>query len=257
MRHNPLNTDTDMEMNQETLEKMKRMNLHGMHSSFRSSLENFSHDNMTNDQFISWLVTSEWDDRCSRSIERLIKNASFRYNAAVEEIDYNTDRGLDRNLMQRLAQLTFVDESRDLLVTGSTGTGKSYIVTALGIRACRKGKRVLYASTGRLLGQLKAARAKGNILREMRRIEHTDMLILDDFCLHPFDAASRALLMDLVEDRHGKRSTVVTSQIPVAGWYEAIGDRTLADAILDRIVHRAIRIELHGESLRKMKSKDF
>ena len=187
-------------------------------------------------------------------IARLIKNASFRYNASIEEIDYSIDRGLDKNLMDRLADLSFVRESRDLFITGSTGTGKSYIATALGMRACQKGMRVMYANTYRLMGRLKLAKAKGDIIKELKRIEKMDVLIMEDFCMHPFDSGSRMSLMDIIEDRYGKKTTILTSQVPVKNWYDLIGDKTVADAILDRLVHNALRIELRGESLRKLLS---
>ncbi len=243
-----------MDMNKETLERMRQMRLLGMYSAFKSSLEGYSSDSLTNDQFVSWLISNEWDDRCNKVIQRLIKNASFRYAASMEEIDYTIDRGLDKNLMDRLADLSFVRESRDLFITGSTGTGKSYIATALGMKACQKGMRVMYANTYRLMGKLKLAKAKGDIIKELKRIEKTDVLIMEDFCMHPFDAGARMSLMDIIEDRYGKKTTILTSQVPVKNWYDLIGDKTVADAILDRLVHNALRIELKGESLRKLLS---
>lgn len=244
-----------MEMNQETLEKMRQMRLLGMYNAFKTSMDSFKAETMTTDQFVSWLISNEWDDRCNRMIERLIKQASFRYKASLEQIDYSLDRGLDRNQLQRLAELSFVKEAKDLFVTGSAGTGKSYIATALGYRACQKGLKVLYANTARLMGQLKVAKAKGTILQELKKIERMDLLILDDFGIQPFDAGGRSNLMDIIEDRHGKSSTLITSQVPVKDWYDIIGERTIADAVLDRIVHQAIRVKLLGESLRKMQSK--
>lgn len=244
-----------MEMNQETLEKMRQMRLSGMYNAFRTSMDSFKAESMTTDQFVSWLVTSEWDERCNRMIERLIKQANFRYKAYMEEMDYGIERGLDRNLLERLAELTFVKENKDLFITGSSGTGKSYIATALGYRACQKEMKVLYANTAKLMGQLKVAKAKGSILQELKKIERTDLLILDDFGIQPFDNGARMNLMDIIEDRHGKKSTLITSQLPVNGWYEIIGEKTIADAVLDRIVHQAIRIELHGDSIRKLQCK--
>ena len=244
-----------MEMNQETLEKMRQTRLQGMYNAFKTSMESFKTESMTTDQFVAWLVSNEWDDRCNRMIERLITQASFRYKASLEEVDYSLERGLERNLLERLAELSFVKESRDLFITGSSGTGKSYIATALGYRACQKGMKVLYANTARLMGQLKMAKAKGTILQELKKIERADLLVLDDFGIQPFDAGGRMNLMDIVEDRHGKKSTLITSQVPVKDWYDIIGEKTIADAVLDRIVHQAIRIELHGDSIRKLQAK--
>ena len=138
-------------------------------------------------------------------------------------------------------------------MTGSTGTGKSYLACALGNQACSKGHKVGYANTTRLLTQLKMAKADGSAIKEMLRLEKLDVLILDDFGIQLLDVQSRMPLMELIEDRHGKKSTIITSQLPVSAWYEIIGDHTLADAILDRIVHDAHRIELQGESLRKQR----
>lgn len=152
-------------MNKDTMEKLRQMHLFGMLSAFKSSLEAFSSDNMTNDQFLAWLVSNEWDDRRNKTIERLIKNAAFRQNASIEEIDYRRDRNLDKNQIDRLADLSFVKESKDLFITGKTGTGKSYLATALGYRACQNGFKVLYSNTYKLLGQLKIARVKGDILK--------------------------------------------------------------------------------------------
>ena len=242
-----------MEMNQETLERMRQMRLLGMYNAFKTSIDTFRTDSMTTDQFVSWLVCNEWDDRHNRLIERLIKQASFRYKASVEEINFNVERGLDKNLFQRLAELTFVKEGKDLFITGSTGTGKSYLAISIGYEACQRGFKVMYASTNRLMGQLKISKAKGNILQDLKKIEKIDLLILDDFGMQPFDITSRMNLMDIIEDRYGKKSTIITSQIPVRNWYDVIGDKTVADAIMDRVVHQSIRIELFGESLRKNK----
>ena len=155
---------------------------------------------------------------------RSVKNAGFRYKASVEEIDFSVEWGLDKNTMLRLAELGFVREYKDLFVTGSTG--KSYIATALGYQACQKGYKVLYTNTARLLGMLKAAKAKGTILQELKKIERTDLLILDDFGLQPLDAGARLHLLDIIEDRHAKKSTIITSQIPVKDWYDMIGELT-------------------------------
>ncbi len=239
-----------------TLEKLRSMRLFGMHDAFKTSLENTLKEQMTQDQFIFHLVSSEWDNRRNRAIERAIKAASFRYSASLEEIDYSFERGLDQNQVERLAALAFVKESKDLFITGPTGTGKSYLATALGNKACQEGYRVLYTSTAKLMSSLKIGKVKGTILTDLKRIERTDLLILDDFCMQSFDSQSRGILMDIIEDRHQKRSTIITSQLPVKGWYDAIGEKTVADAILDRLVHHSLRVELYGESIRKRKTKN-
>ncbi|MDR2542175.1 MAG: IS21-like element helper ATPase IstB [Treponema sp.] len=236
-----------------TLEKLRAMRLYGMHDAFKTSLENTLKEQMTQDQFIAHLVASEWDNRRNRAVERAVKAACFRYNAFLEEIDYCFERGLDRNQVERLAALEFIKENKNLFITGPTGTGKSYLATALGNKACQEGYRVFYASTAKLMSLLKIAKVKGTILAELKRIERTDLLILDDFAMQAFDSQARGILMDIIEDRHQKQSTIITSQIPVKAWYDAIGEKTIADAVLDRLVHHALRVELYGESIRKRK----
>lgn len=238
-------------MNKESLEKMSRMRLLGMYQAFKTSIETEHPQEFTNDELVHHLVQSEWDDRQYRSVQRGLKNANFRYRASIEQIDYTDGRGLDKNLVQRLSTCEFIKKGEDLFITGSTGTGKSYLASALGQQACLLGYKILYANTAKLMSHLKMAKADGTHLKELSRIEKQDALILDDFGVQPFDAGSRALLLDIIEDRHGKRSTIITAQVPVKKWHDVIGEKTLADAIMDRIVHKSIRIELYGESLRK------
>jgi DNA replication protein DnaC len=238
-------------MNKESLDKMNRMRLLGMHHAFETSIETHQMEKFTNDELVHHLVQSEWDDRQYRSLQRGLKNANFRYKASIEQLDYTEQRGLDKNLVQRLSDCSFIQKGQDLFITGSTGTGKSFLASALGQQACLLGYKVLYTNTTKLLSQLKMAKADGAHLKELSGIEKKDVLILDDFGVQPLDAQSRALLLDIIEDRHSKRTTIITSQVPVKKWHEIIGEKTLADAILDRIVHQSIRIELYGDSLRK------
>ena len=241
-------------MNKETLDTMNRMRLLGMHQAFKAFTEANQQDMYTNDELVHHLTHSEWDDRQHRAVQRSLKNANFRYSASINQLDYTDERGLDRNHVQRLSTCEFVKKGEDLFITGSTGTGKSFLASALGQQACLLGYKVLYTNTAKLMSYLKMAKADGAHLKELNRIEKQDVLILDDFGVQPLDAQSRALLLDIIEDRHSKRTTIITSQVPVKKWYEVIGEKTLADAILDRIVHQSIRIELYGESMRK-KSK--
>ena len=242
-------------MNETTLSKMRQMKLFGMHGAFNTAIETGRTDDYTIDQFTAHMIESEWDDRQNRRIARAIKNARFRYKASVENIIYNEARNIDRTKLMRLFDCSFIEKGESLMVTGSTGVGKSYIASALGYQACIEGYRVLYFNTAKLFARLKMAKADGSYLKEMTRIERQHLLILDDFGLQPIDNQNRMILLEIIEDRHGKGSVLITSQVPVAGWYEIIGEKTVADAILDRLVHDAHRIELNGESLRKTRKK--
>lgn len=249
----PITSEKDR--NSISLDLMHRMKLSGMAAAFEESLSATFAETMTPDMFLGWLLAREWDYRSAAAIERLIRQASFRYKAYLEEIDYTISRGLERNQMERLASLDFVRQGQNLFITGCSGTGKSYLATALGFQACKSGIRTIYANASKLLGALKVAKAKGTIEAELKKIEKCPLLILDDLFLVPLDVKERPLLLDIIEDRHGRKSIVITSQLPVSNWYDAIGDPTVADAILDRIVHTAHQIELTGESLRKIKAQ--
>ena len=211
------------------------------------------------DEIIAHLIEAEWEDRQNRSIEQKIKNARFRYKAAVEDLHYTLERNIDKNQILRLAECVFIDKQENVLITGSTGIGKSFIASAIGHHACSLGYKSLYYNVPKLFARLKMAKADGSYLKEIARIERHDLLILDDFGIQPFDAQSRAALMEIIEDRHGKTSLIITSQVPVSKWHEIIGEKTIADAILDRIVHDAHRIELKGESMRRKRenTKNF
>lgn len=244
-------------MNDQTLHKMKQMKLYGMARTFRTSLEDGTMRSMTADETVSLLIDSEWDDRNNRRIERQLRNAKFRYKASLEQLHLDVDRSLDKNQLMRLAECAFIPRKENVLITGSTGIGKSYIASAIGNQACILGYKVLYTNTAKLFSRLKMAKADGSYIREISRIERQDLLILDDFGLQPMDSYARSVLMEIMEDRHGNHSTMITSQLPVAQWYDVIGEQTLADAILDRIVHDAHRLELTGESMRRKQAKKY
>lgn len=242
-------------MNEQTLHKMRQMKFYGMMRAFRASLENDAMARMTPDELVSMLVESEWDDRNNRRIDRQIRNAKFRYKANVEQLHFDIDRNLDKNQFMRLAECTFIQRKENLLITGSTGIGKSYISSAIGNQACTLGYKVFYTNASKLFSKLKMAKADGSYLKEIAKIERQDLLIIDDFGLQPLDGSNRTVLLEIIEDRHGNRSTIITSQLPVDQWYDIIGEQTIADAVLDRIVHDAHRIVLIGDSLRKQKNK--
>jgi DNA replication protein DnaC len=243
-------------MNEETLKKMRQLKFFGMVRAFKTSMEEDKLKTMTADEMIAFLIESEWDDRNNRRIERHLRNAHFRYKTGIEQIDFDNDRNLDKNQILRFIECQFIKKAENILITGSTGIGKSFIASAIGNQACMHNYNVFYANTAKLFTKLKMAKADGSYIKEIARIEKQDLLILDDFGIYPLDNLSRSALMEIIEDRHGKRSTIITAQLPVDQWYEVIGEKTIADAVLDRIVHDAHRIELEGESMRKKNSKE-
>jgi DNA replication protein DnaC len=237
--------------NTATMQIMKALRLNGMRKAFETSLETRQHEDMTHDEFIAHLLQVEWDKRQNQRVTMSLMRARFRYNASVEQINFAHQRNLNKNAFIRLANCSFIEKKENIIITGSTGCGKSFLASALGNEACVKGFKVAYYNTAKLFTKLKMAKGDGSYAKEINRIEKQDMLILDDFGLQPMDQFVRLTLLEIMEDRHGKRSTIVVSQIPVAKWYDLLEEKTIADAVLDRIVHTAHRIELKGESMRK------
>ena len=228
------------------------MRLFGMETALQTIVE--TRTDYTSEELAAYLTETEWNDRQTRKMERYRKAARFRYQASVEEVNFAPARNLDQNQFLRLADCTFIQKKENLILTGPTGTGKSFLASALGHQACSRGYRCLYFPTGKLFQKLKMARGDGSIHKLLSRIERTDILILDDFGLWPMDHQNRIDLLEVIEDRHGRKTTLIASQIPVSEWHDLIAEKTIADAILDRLVHHAHRIKLKGESMRKRKN---
>lgn len=238
-------------MNSTILNTMSQMKFYGMQQAYQTLLDSKQHYSLTNDEVVSMLIQAEWEDRENRKVNRYLRTARFRYQASVEEVNFTAGRGLDKTHLLRLADCSFIKKSENILITGPTGVGKSYLASALGHQACICGYKTLYFNTQKLFPQLHMFKADGSYLKQLSKIEKHDLLILDDFGLQPLDNNSRMMLLEIIEDRHGRKSTIISSQLPVAKWYDIIGDSTVADAILDRMAHAAHRLDLQGESLRK------
>lgn len=241
-------------MNTQTLEHMKQLRLYGMYRAFEGSLLPQNTNLYTNDELIAYLLQSEWDDRQNRKIERLTKAAHFRYSAVMEAIDYDASRCLDKNQIQRFSSCNFIAQKQNILIMGSTGAGKSYMASAIGHQACSLGYKVMYFNTNKLFTMLKTSKADGSYLKQINKLEKQDLLILDDFGLKALDTINRNSFMEIIEDRHG---TIIASQLPVEAWHDIIGEQTIADAILDRLVHTAHRIDIKGESMRKKLKNNY
>lgn len=242
-------------MNNQTIEKMSQMRLTGMKESYQTLLQ--TQQDLTYEQAVSMMVDAEWEWRHNRKMHRLLKQAAFRYQASIEEIDFNTQRNLNKHNLLRLADCSFIDRAENILITGPTGAGKSFIASAIGHQACAKEYRVAYFNIQKLFSKLRMSKADHSYHKLIQRLEKTDLLILDDFGLQPFDNENRLALLEIIDDRNARRSTIISAQLPVKNWYEVINDKTIADAILDRIVHHAHRIELDGQSMRKIKKSNL
>ena len=237
--------------NNATIEKLKQMRLSAMAQLHGQSLSSQQYRECSHDEYLALLTDHEWEHRYNRKIQRLIQQASFRQKAPVEEVGYTQARNLDKNMYQRLATLDFITKKENIIITGSSGVGKSYLAQALGYQACFQEYKVHYSTTARLLNRLKLSKLDGSYLKEIQKLNKSQLLILDDFGLQAFDNFARETLMDIIDERFSTTSTIISSQLPVSTWYDIIGENTIADAILDRIVNSSHRIQLQGESLRK------
>lgn len=233
-------------------QKLAELHLNGMSKRWQSLIEMRQHHELTFSEGLELLLQSELEERKNNRFGRLTNRAKFRYQASVEEFSYAADRGLNKDQISRLIMGDYLKNGESILVTGATGCGKSFIASGLGHHACAQGYKVLYYNFLKLMKTTKLARIDGTIHKLFNTISKQDLLILDDFGLTHLDNQQQLDFMEIIEDRHGKKATIIASQLPVSSWYDIIGEATIADAILDRLVHSSHRLELKGNSLRKI-----
>lgn len=238
---------------QATIEKMKQLRLSGMSDFYYRSIKEKNFPDYTRDEFIAQMIDTEWENRYNRKIYNTLRFAGFKMQASVFDVDYRVRRDLDKNIFERLLSLQFLKQCENIIITGPTGVGKSYLAHAIGHAACQQTIKTIYFTWSDLIEKINLARLDGTYTSLLRKIQKAELIILDDFGLHPFDNQARQALMDIVENRYERASLIVASQLPVSSWHQAIGEGTIADAILDRLVYSSHRIELNGESLRKNK----
>jgi DNA replication protein DnaC len=234
-----------------TLDQLNQLGLYGMAKAFGEVIASAEAATLTHAEWLALLLDREMTYRYDKKLAGRLRYARLRQQAAVEDVDYRSPRGLDRTLFQKLIVGDWIEVHDNLVLCGPTGTGKSWLACALGHKACRDNRSVLYQRVPKLFGDLALARGDGRYPRVLRALGGVQLLILDDWGLEPLDPQARHDLLEILEERYGRRSTIVTSQLPVDKWHDVIGDPTYADAILDRLVHNAHRVDLTGDSLRR------
>jgi len=234
-----------------TLDQLRRLGLHGMARGFERLAADPGAEGLSHPEWLALILDQEAAERQDKRFKARLRYARLRHQAAVEDVDWKSPRGLDRSLFTHLAGGRWIEEARNLIIEGPTGVGKSWLACALGHAACRDGRSVLYQRVGRLFADLGLGRADGRHPRLMRALGGVKLLILDDFGLEPLGPEARRDMLEIIEDRWGRGATLITAQVPLDRWHEVIGDPTLADAILDRLVHNAHRLQLKGQSLRR------
>lgn len=239
-----------------TLDKIERLRLAGMAKALSEQMQNNEIGSLSFEERLGLLIDRELTERENRRLTTRLRIARLRHQASIEDLDFRGTRGMDKSLVMSLSKNQWISDHQNLLITGPTGVGKSYLACALGHKACRDGHMVLYQRLPRILHELTIARHDGRYKKLMTALLRTDLLVLDDFGIVPVTQEGLRDMLEILEDRYDRRSTLVTSQVPVKRWHEALADPTMADAILDRLVHNAHKIELKGESMRKIRAVD-
>ena len=239
----------------QTLEQMKQLRRHGMYHAYHSQLELPLNQQLDGHDLVAQLVQSEQQDRSNEKTAYYLKLAKLRLPATADQVECGPSRNLSKQQLATLTEGRYLGQGENILITGATGCGKSYLACALGHQACIQGYKTTYLNMNRLIEKVILSKLDGSYIKLLNHMERQTLIILDDFGLQPLTQEIRLTLLQLLEDRYGKKSIIVTSQLPVAKWHEYINDPTLADAILDRLTANASRIELKGESLRRKKVK--
>jgi DNA replication protein DnaC len=242
-------------LNEQTLEKLYAMRLTGMAEAFAEQLRQPGISELSFEERFGLLVDRQWIWREDRRMKRLLKGAKLRLDACIEDIDYRTPRGIDKSVIFRLASCDWIKQAQNVIIIGPTGVGKTYLACALANRACRSGLSAFYIRAPRLFQAVALARADGSYPKFMTKLAKTKILVIDDLGLAPLNDPQRRDLLEIIEDRQGVSSSIIASQLPVENWHENIGDPTIADVILDRLVHNAHLINLKGTSMRKKRAK--
>ena len=240
-------------LNHPTIEKLKEMRLLGMASAFEDQLQTPDIGDLSFEERLGFLVDREQTHRDNRRLKTRLTKARLKQQACVEDIDYGSNRGLDKSQMLQLSSCQWIKEAHNLLVCGPTGVGKTFIACALAQKACREGHSAVYHRLPRLMNDLTIAKGDGRYSKLLLSLSKIDLIVLDDWGIAPLSADNRRDLLEILDDRYERKSTVITSQLPVDKWHRYLEDPTLADAILDRVIHNAYRIEIQGESMRKRK----
>jgi DNA replication protein DnaC len=243
-------------LNEQTFDKLYAMKLIGMTEGFKEQLQQPSFRDLSFEERFGMLVERQWSWKENKRLKRLLKDAKLKLQACLEDIDYRTSRGLEKSLIMSLASCNWIRNHQNLLICGPTGVGKTFLACAFAQKACRDGFRTFYIRSPQFYYQIALARADGSYGTLMKRLSKTHLLAIDDLGLAPLTDTERRDLLELIEDRSGSGSTLITSQLPIENWHDHIGDPTIADAIMDRLIHNAHRIQLEGGSMRKKQKLD-